>query len=274
MFDQQEPGILSGIEVLDDMTYGFRAGQLIVVGARPGDGKSSIATQICTKSAKEGHETHILSLEVTKDVCLKKMICSAAKIGYQDVLRGRITPEDKKKLLHIQDRFKKLPLRIDDASSCWTLQKIRNHVKRWQAKGTPIRLLMIDYLQLMPLSRSKSRERHDLAIGEMTSGLKQICNEFGLTIILLSQLSREGEKQNRVPQKSDLRDSGSIESDADTIIMIWHEKKDDTPEKYARRALLIVEKQREGATGNVEALFLKPITTFAGRDYFDRQKAA
>lgn len=268
-FKPEPPGILSNLTMLNDWSDGMHQGELIVIGGRPGDGKSSLGGQLCVYAARQGHRTDILSYEETEKRCLNKLICSIAKVPYKSFRKGDINDEQKARLLGIRSKMLQMPLHIADSSRIaqWTTADIRNYIKQQIAKKDPVRVLMIDYLQLMRLPKA---DRHDIALGMITRDLKLICNDFGVTIILLSQLNREGEKANRKPNRSDLRDSGSIESDANTLYLIWQDRREGEQPGGYRDALIIVPKAREGPTGEIPVKFWKPYTFFVDFNYFDK----
>jgi replicative DNA helicase len=241
-------------------TYGLRPGQLVVIAGRPGSGKSSYASILCAYSAAALHETELLSFEVPEKEALLKMACMLAKVPMISVISGTINDRQRSRLYDKIKQLKKLPLRIDDRNN-WTIQKLRNHLKRRVAAGKPLRLLCIDYLQLMSIPGS-THKRRDLEIGEITRGLKQLAIEFGLTILLLSQLNREGEKQGRLPSLIDLRESGSIEQDADMVSLIWQDYSRDSSDDMERDAKIIIPKQRNGGIYEHDVVFSKPFTYF------------
>lgn len=226
---------------------------------------TALATQICRHAAGSNYRSHIISLEMSKEQLIKRIVCQESNVSYHRTRIGETTPEERKKLAQEYFKTSDLALKISDGVD-WTIGGIRNHLKYQQSVDEPIDLLMIDYLGLMPITGHNRRERRDLDLGEITRGLKLLAKEFDCCIVLLSQLSREGEKQNRKPIKSDLKDSGNIEADADTIMMLWHDKAKE--ESWGRPAEIILEKQRNGPTGNLPVYFMRESTAFKDRDSF------
>lgn len=253
-YGKQTPGVQTGIGILDKQTYGLHEGELIILGARPSDGKTALLTQVCANAAFQGCNTQIISLEMGKDQLLQRTVCQLASASYHLLRCGQLTPEERLRITEQDSRIGSAPFYISDAVT-WNLLEIKSHLKRQLAAGTPVDMLAIDYLQLMPITHSGKNDRRDLELGEVTRGLKLIAKEFKCRIILLSQLNRDNEKQNRKPTKSDLRDSGSIEADADLIWLLWHDKARYKEGQRYREAEIILEKQRNGPVGPVKVYF-------------------
>lgn len=237
---------------------GFQPGQLVIIGGRPSEGKSAIGTLIWAYSAAQGFPTEILSLEVGVEDTVLKMACMIAKVPYLSVISGNLTSRQRNRLYETIRQLETLPLKVDDRSD-WTINKIKTHLRRRRAAGKPIRMLGIDYLQLL---NTAGKQRHDLEVSAITRGLKLAALEFGCTIVLLSQLSRENEKQGRPPILSDLRESGGIEQDADIVIFVHQERSTDSETEFERSCKIILAKQRNGPTRTHEARFSKPFALF------------
>lgn len=259
-FGKRTQGIMCRpIDSVMEGCYGLHEGVLLTVGGRPSSGKSSLASLLAAYSAKDGNETELISLEVGKEEALLKILCMIAKVSMLDVIAGRTTDSQQKRLRAVYDQFLKLPLRIDDSSD-WTVAKLRSHLKKRRAAGKPVRMLIWDYLQLADGGRQDGRR--DLELGKITRGLKLISKEFKMTVVLLSQLSRDMEKMNRRPQLSDLRDSGSIEADSDMVWFTWQDLQSDDKDSPERAAEIIVAKTRNGPIAPYEVRFAKPYALF------------
>lgn len=239
--------------------YGLRGGGLTVIGARPGEGKTSIANSICAYAAAAGHATEILSMEVSNADCIVKIACTAAKVPYLSVISGNMSTAQKGRLYDAIAKLSKLPLRVDDRND-WTIAKIRSHLKKRRAAGDPLKLLAVDYLQMF--TSTAKNQRRDLELSEITRGLKAITVEFDLHILLLSQLSRDHVKQGVMPRLSDLRDSGGIESDASMVWLLWQDFARDTEDSLERRSKIIMAKHRNGKIGEYDMMFSKPYAFF------------
>lgn len=263
MFARQPAGIPTGIPTLDEWTFGLQRKELIIVGARPSDGKTALVTQICSHATKNNYRTHIISLEMSKDQIMKRICCQNVNVSYHRTRMGQTSPEERAALADEYYTLAEKKFKVSDGVD-WTIPKIRAHLKYQRYIDEPIDVLAIDYLGLMPITGNERRERRDLDLGEITRSLKLLAKEFNCVIILLSQLNREGEKQNRKPIKSDLKDSGNIEADADTIIMLWHDK--TKQEDWGRPAEILLEKQRNGPTGAIPVWFMRESTSFVDRE--------
>lgn len=239
--------------------FGFHPGQLVTIGGRSSTGKSSLGSQICAYAAgKYGIETEIISLEIAKKEAMLKLCCQVSKVSYIDVISGRITAERLARLKTCLEVFKSKPIRIDDSNS-WSVKKIRNHIKLRSNSARPVRLLMLDYVQLM--SSSSSEKRRDLELADITRGLKGIAIDFNLTVMMLSQLNREVEKRGGEPKLSDLRDADAIGCDSD-IVILTHQDINDGSKNPERDATLVLGKQRNGPTGPYHVNFARPYAFF------------
>ena len=264
LFGTQPPGVMSGLLPLDELTNGFRPGELIIIGARPADGKTALLQQIASHAVRStGKNVHLVSLEMSKENLLQRMVCQLASIPFHEVRAGGISPqEDHQIATAFHELSQNSRLRIDDSVD-WTLRKLEAHLKYYSRTSQPVDLLGIDYLQLMPLDGKGRQDRRDLEIGSLTRGFKLLSKQYRLPIVVLSQLSRDGEKMNRKPNKADLRDSGNIEADADVILLLWHNKQKDYD--LMREAELILEKQRNGPVGTIPVWFDKRSVAFTKR---------
>lgn len=258
-------GVSSGFKDLDAFTYGFQRQEMIVLAARPSMGKTSLALNFAEAAAMprrgEAAATLIFSLEMGASQLALRMLCARAKVNMKLLRDGLLSRngQEQQNLLAAADEFSKAPLFIDDSSHL-TIMELRAKARRLQAR-TPLGLIVVDYLQLLaPTDPKVPREQQ---VAEISRGLKALAKELNVPVIVLSQLNRSAEKENRTPKLSDLRESGSIEQDADVVLMLARPK--DADEKFqvaADSAELIVAKQRNGPVGELKLTFLRDITRF------------
>jgi replicative DNA helicase len=265
-------GTASGYEDLDERTGGFQPGSLTIIAARPAMGKSALVTNIAENVAL--HPTRakpvaLFSLEMSEAELAQRFIASQAGIKGDDLRKGKLRDERKwRKVLDAVTRFHKAPLFIDDSSDIGLLDiraKVRRlHQQTYEEHGG-LGLVVIDYLQLL---RADHRvESRVLQIGEMSRGLKILAGELRIPVIALSQLSRAVESRtDKKPMLSDLRESGSIEQDADLVMFIYRDEyyHPDTTERPGE-AELIIGKNRHGPVGEVELMFQGEFPRFLGK---------
>lgn len=234
------------------MDGGLRAGQLVVIGARPSVGKTAFAGETVIKMATAERPVPgmVFSLEMSRRELWQRMLASRSEVPFTKVRRNLYTPEEREKVIQHNAMLMQAPLWIDDNASVSVMDiiaKVRSTVFEHGVK-----IVWIDYLQLMNIP--KDAERRDIAIGEVTRALKILSRSANVCICLLSQLNRGSEKEQREPRKSDLRESGNIEQDADVI---WLLHRDNADDKGPHDSILkvIVEKQRNGPTGPVDLVW-------------------
>ncbi len=260
-------GVTSGFKDLDGYTFGFQRQEMIVVAARPSMGKTSFALNIAEAAAlpKLGKAdpvpTLIFSLEMSSSQLALRMLCSRSRVNIKKLRDGLVSShgEEVNALGRTGEEFKKAPIFIDDSSNL-TIMEMRAKARRIYARRK-LGLVIVDYLQLV--SGSDPRAPREQQVAEVSRGLKAMAKELDLPVIVLSQLNRSSEKENRAPRLSDLRESGSIEQDADVVLMLSRPK--DADEKFqtaANAADLIVAKQRNGPVGEMQLTFLQEITRF------------
>ena len=260
-------GVTSGFKDLDGYTFGFQRQEMIVVAARPSMGKTSFALNIAEAAAlpKLGKAdpvpTLIFSLEMSSSQLALRMLCSRSRVNIKKLRDGLVSShgEEVNALGRTGEEFKKAPIFIDDSSNL-TIMEMRAKARRIYARRK-LGLVIVDYLQLV--SGSDPRAPREQQVAEVSRGLKAMAKELDLPVIVLSQLNRSSEKENRAPRLSDLRESGSIEQDADVVLMLSRPK--DADEKFqtaAGAADLIVAKQRNGPVGELKLTFLQEITRF------------
>lgn len=260
-------GVTSGFKDLDQMTFGFQRQEMIVVAARPSMGKTSFALNIAEAAAfpKQGKgepvPVLIFSLEMSASQLALRMLCSRSRVNIK-LLRDGLIGRDSQQINDLgrtAEEFKRSPILIDDSSNL-TIMEMRAKARRIYARRK-LGMVVVDYLQLV--SGTDPRSPREQQVAEVSRGLKAMAKELDLPVIVLSQLNRSSEKENRTPRLSDLRESGSIEQDADVVLMLSRPK--DADEKFqtaATAADLIVAKQRNGPVGELKLTFLQEITRF------------
>jgi replicative DNA helicase len=260
-------GVSSGFKDLDALLWGFQRNDMIVLAARPSMGKTSLALNFAEAAAmprKVGVEPHrvlIFSLEMGASQLALRMLCSRARVNMKLLRDGLLSKngEEQNRLLEAADEFSKSPIFIDD-SSALSIMQLRAKARRIHARY-PLGFIVVDYLQL--LSPTDPRVPREQQVAEASRGLKALAKELGVPVLVLSQLNRASEKETRTPRLSDLRESGSIEQDADVVLMLARPR--DADEKFqvaSDSAELIVAKQRNGPVGELKLTFLRDITRF------------
>ncbi len=258
-------GVPTGFIELDRITSGLHAGELIIIAARPSMGKTALSLNIASHMALRAKKTvAYFSVEMGKESVMMRLLASEAKINMGEIRNGRIQDSSWPKLIQSAGAISEAPLFIDDTSGISPFE-IRARCRRLKATHG-LDCIMIDYLQLMDLKmKVESRER---AVSEISKGLKAIAKEMKIPVIALAQLNRGVEgRSDRRPMLSDLRESGSIEQDADVIMMLYRDDyydKDD-PDK-AGHAEIIIGKQRNGPTGTVKLQFDAKYNRFRDAD--------
>jgi len=250
----------------DKMTSGLQPSELIIVAARPSMGKTAWAINIAQNCAvKDGKVVAVFSLEMSKESLLRRMLASEASVGSRKLQTGFIPREDKSKLIAALDRLMTSKMFIDDTPGI-TLAEMRAKARRLRQQEGALDLIVIDYLQLMtgPKSGSKSENRTQ-EVSAISRGLKALAKEMQVPVIALSQLSRGSEQRtgDKKPLLSDLRESGSIEQDADVVAFIHREEYYDREnEDLKGKAEIIIAKQRNGPTGSVHLAYIADFTRF------------
>ena len=263
----QLTGVGTGFTDLDKMTTGFHGGEMIVIAARPSMGKTSLAMNIAEHVAIEQRvPVGVFSLEMTAESLVLRMLCSRSRVNLRNVREGFLAERDFPKLTGSAGKLAGAPLFIDDSSALSILQLRAKARRLWQQHE--IKLFVIDYLQLLH-STSRRAENRQQEIADISSGIKALAKELEVPVIVLSQLNREIEREKgRAPRLSDLRESGAIEQDADVVGLLYKPKaagEDDeggAVEEDAVPVNLLIAKQRNGPTGDVNLTFLKSYTRF------------
>ncbi len=257
----------------DKMTSGLQGSELIIIAARPSMGKTAWAINIAQNCAvKDNKVVAVFSLEMSKESLLRRMLASEAMVGSRKLQTGFIPREDKGKLIAALDRLMNSRMFIDDTPGI-TLAEMRAKARRLrQQENGQLDLIVIDYLQLMTGSAGSSQKKFENRTQEVSSisrGLKALAKELGVPVVALSQLSRGSEQRtgDKKPLLSDLRESGSIEQDADVVAFIHREEYYDREnEDIKGQAEIIIAKQRNGPTGTVKLAYLADFTRFENLD--------
>ena len=266
---QRVTGIETGFVDLDNMTSGLQPGELVVVAARPSLGKTALALNIASHAAIKHHKTvGLFSLEMSKESLVIRLLCSEAETDSHKLRSGFSSREDWNKLTRALGRLGDAPLLIEDTPAL-SIMQIRARARRLKMeKG--LDLMIVDYLQLV--SGQGRFENRTQEVSYISRGLKSIAKELKVPVLALSQLSRAPEQRKGLfqrPQLSDLRESGSIEQDADVVIFIFRERKaaqeSEAEGEVDRRGVemkLIIGKQRNGPTGDIPVVFMRPYAKF------------
>jgi replicative DNA helicase len=261
---QRISGLATHYDRLDELTSGLQPSDLIVLAGRPSMGKTALAMNIAENATIEDKKTvAVFSLEMSKEALLVRMLCSRARVNSHRMRSGTLWREDMPKVLVAMEELVKAPLYIDDTAYI-SLSEMRAKARRLQQSTGRLDLVIVDYLQLM----SPGARRYDNRTQEVSAisrGLKGLAKELQAPVIALSQLSRATENRggDHRPQLADLRDSGSIEQDADLVMFVFREEvyKPDMPE-LSGVADIIIAKQRNGPIGKVKLTFLNDSTRF------------
>ena len=271
-------GISTGYIDLDQQLTGLHAGELIILAARPGVGKTSLAMNIATNVALDKQEPRavgIFSLEMPADQLLMRLLACSARVDMKKLRGGRLSPHDEEKFQEVAGSLYNAPLYIDDTGALSPFD-LRAKARRLKQKDPSLGLLVVDYLQLMhQRGRVESRQ---IEVAEISRSLKQLAKELEVPILALSQLNRKvEERKGGKPMLSDLRESGAIEQDADVVIFIHRDEENPDGEGggEARQGAipveLIIAKQRNGPTGSIDLIFLSEYTKFESRARGDWQ---
>lgn len=264
-------GIGSGFTDLDRMTSGMHGGEMIVIAARPSMGKTSLAMNIAEHVAIGLKlAVGVFSLEMTSESLVLRMLCSQSRVNMRSVREGFLAERDFPKLTGAAGKLANAPLFIDDSSGLSILQLRAKARRMHQQYG--VKLFVVDYLQLLH-STARRAENRQQEIADISSGIKSLAKELNVPVIVLSQLNRELEREkNRKPRLSDLRESGAIEQDADLVGLLYKPSSEEeesgsasSAEEEAVPVNLLVAKQRNGPTGDVELTFLRSYTRFESK---------
>jgi replicative DNA helicase len=258
---RQVTGVATGYFQLDNLTSGLQPSELIIIAARPSLGKTSLALNLAENAAiRAGQPVAIFSLEMSKESLLQRLIASVARVDTHKFRTGSLNRQDWRSMTDSLGVISQAPLWIDDSASA-TVTEIGAKARRLKReKG--LTLVIVDYLQLIA-ARGRFGNRNE-EVSSITRGLKGLAKELRVPLVVLSQLTRSPEREERRPQLADLRESGAIEQDADVVLFIHRPhayKKDPTPEERDL-AEIIIAKQRNGPTDKVRFVFVGRYTRF------------
>lgn len=256
-------GLTSGFFNLDSLTQGFQKSDLIVIAGRPGMGKTALCLNIASHVVKE-YRIPVLffSLEMSKEQLIYRLLTSDTQINTLKLKTGTLKKSDWLRLTQSIKQLSELPFLIDDTPNL-TIQDIRRKVKKVILEQTQIGLIVVDYLQLMQ-TLNANRQNRVQELSEITRSLKNIAREFKVPLITLSQLNRNVETRiNKKPLLSDLRESGSIEQDADLVLMLYRDDYYTDYKNDVSEVEIILSKHRNGPTGNVKLKFDASYTQFS-----------
>jgi len=267
-------GVPTGFTDLDRMTHGLNRGNLIIIAGRPGMGKTSLALNIAQHVAiREKRGVGIYSLEMSHQELALRVLCSEADVSFSRLRAGHLSQKQWGRIVQTVRSTSDAPLFIDDSPNP-SLLEVGSKARRLKAeKG--IELLILDYLQLM--QAGGRYENRNLEIAAISRGMKQLAKELDIPIIALSQLSRQPERRgsDHRPQLADLRESGSIEQDADLVAFVYRDEMYNPDDEEVRNlAELIIAKHRNGETGTVQLVFLGETTSFRNLDRHGYDSAA
>jgi replicative DNA helicase len=253
-------GVPTGFQKLDEMTHGLHPGQLIILAARPAVGKSTLALDIARNaSIKHNKPVIFFSLEMGRAEIAMRLLSAESRIYLQTMRKGNLSDNDWSRIASVRGEINSAPLYIDDSPNM-TLVEIRAKCRRL-AKRVGLEMIVIDYIQLM--TSGKKVESRQQEVSEFSRALKLLAKELGVPVIAISQLNRNSERsENKKPELSHLRESGSLEQDADVVVLLHRDDIAKREEERDGLAELIVAKQRNGPTGPVMVNFLGQFSKF------------
>ena len=265
-------GVSTGFRDLDKLTSGLHSSEMIVIAARPSMGKTALAMNIAEHAAIEVKlPVAIFSLEMSAQQLVQRMLCSRARVNLAKTRDGFLGEADFPKLTHAASKLAEAKIFIDDSAGL-TILELRAKARRLKAQQN-IELIIVDYLQLLRSTSRRAQDNRQLEISEISAGLKGLAKELKIPIIVVAQLNRNPEIRTGsgkgVPRLADLRESGSIEQDADLVGLLVREEyyadSDEERTELEGKAELIIAKQRNGPIGQVKLTFLKDFTRFEDR---------
>jgi replicative DNA helicase len=262
-------GLSTGFAELDRMTNGLHESEMIVIAARPSMGKTALAMNITEHVAiNEKLPVAVFSLEMSSQQLVQRLLCSRARVNLQKVRDGFLAERDFPSLTAAASKLAEAQIFIDDSAGLSILE-LRAKARRLKAQKD-IKLIVVDYLQLLRSTTRRAQDNRQLEISEISAGLKGLAKELKIPIIVIAQLNRQPEaRTGGKPRLSDLRESGSIEQDADLVGLLVrpeiYEEDEDARAEKAGEAELIIAKQRNGPVGEIALTFLKEFTRFEDR---------
>ena len=262
-------GISTGFIELDRMTSGLHAAEMIVIAGRPSMGKTALALNITEHVAiNEKLPVAVFSLEMSSQQLVQRLLCSRARVNLQKVRDGFLAERDFPSLTAAASKLAEAKIFIDDSAGLSILE-LRAKARRLKAQQD-VQLVVVDYLQLLRSMTRRAQDNRQLEISEISAGIKGLAKELKIPIIVVAQLNRQPEaRSGGKPRLSDLRESGSIEQDADLVGLLVrpeiYEEDEEARQEKAGEAELIIAKQRNGPVGDVSLTFLKEFTRFEDR---------
>ena len=282
---EEADGLLTGYKDLDNLTNGLKSAEMVVIAARPSVGKTSLAMNIVENIAfshkyiNNPKNTLVFSLEMSASSLAMRLICGKAKVNMNDLRKCFVAKNYAEKLNEISHQFQQAPIWVDDTSGL-SINQIRAKARRVKSRNG-LSLIVVDYLQLISGDRYSSSRENEISV--ISRGLKSMAKELEVPVIVLSQLNRDSEKEKRDPRLSDLRESGSIEQDADIVMLLGKQRKGediresdisqgerDSQGEDFEPIKLILAKQRNGPTGYVNLAFVRKYTKFESVQYDPR----
>lgn len=269
--------VTTGLRAFDDQIGGMRGGNLIVIATRPGMGKSAWMLDILMHGAITGVPSLLFSMEMNEQEIHERAITKHASVNGRKVVAGKLSSDDWAKVDSSANRIRHMPIWLD--TRFLSAQRICSEARRWRAQQkAPRAIIAIDYLGLVQSVDSDERNRAQ-ELGAMTRAFKKLATELNDPVFLLSQLNRENVKAQRRPKVSDLRDSGAIEQDANTVIFPWWDTPpptftvDDTGKPRRHPAVMIVDKNRGGPTGEVAVDWIPEFVRFEDTEEYAAQRS-
>jgi replicative DNA helicase len=262
-------GVSTGFIEFDRMTSGMHASEMIVIAARPSMGKTALAMNIAEHVAiNEKLPVGVFSLEMSSQQLVQRLLCSRARVNLQKVRDGFLGERDFPSLTAAASKLAEAKIFIDDTASLSILE-LRAKARRLKAQQE-VQLIIIDYLQLLRSTSRRAQDNRQLEISEISAGLKGLAKELKIPVIVVAQLNRQPEQRSGgKPRLSDLRESGSIEQDADLVGLLvrpeMYEEDEEARQEKSGEAELIIAKQRNGPVGEIPLTFLKEFTRFEDR---------
>jgi replicative DNA helicase len=242
------PGVMSGYDDLDEVTGGFRPGQFVIVAARPAMGKSTIALDIARTAAKVGQTTYFCSFEMSRQEIMMRLLSAEAKVLLSHIRTGQMTESDWDKITMKLPEIAAMPILINDTAAM-SMTEIRSQARRLKSKHN-LRAVIIDYMQLM--GGDSKAESRQLEVSDNSRQSKLLAKDLEIPVIMLSQVNRSAEsRSDKRPMMSDLRESGSLEQDADIVLLLHREDYYDRESSRPGEADLIVAKHRNGPTKEI-----------------------
>lgn len=261
-------GLETGFTIFDQMTDGLHAGEMIIIAARPSMGKTALAMNIVEHVAlhpEKPRPVGVFSLEMSTQQLVQRMLCSQARVNMRKIRSGMVAPTEHVKLNNAASTLSESAIFIDDTPSL-SIMDLRARARRMRDRQR-VELIAIDYIQLCRSTTKRGQENRQIEIAEISSGIKGLAKDLEIPIIVLAQLNRQPDQRGGgQPRMSDLRESGSLEQDADVVALLvrpeQYAEDEEAKAEHSGKAELIIAKQRNGPTGNIALTFLKEYTRF------------